>query len=134
MKRIMTILFTVTALMLASCVSNAKIPDNATSTQLIQLGQDAMEVSNYTAAEQYYMAVIQRYGMDTATYIEARYELGHLYLKKKDYTQAYECFSEIVEIFENAEIGYLPAAYKKLAQMGLSNIPNGKLTKIQKAE
>ena len=47
----MTILFTVTALMLASCVSNAKIPDNATSTQLIQLGQDAMEVSNYTATE-----------------------------------------------------------------------------------
>ncbi len=117
-------------LLYTSCNSTPKIPNDATSTQLIQNGQEALSSSNYKAAEAYYMAVIQRYGMDTSTYIEARYELGHLYLKQKKYEEAYACFSEILSIFENAEIGYLPAAYKKLAQMGLDRIPSNKLSKI----
>ncbi len=108
---------------IASCNSVPKIPDDATSTQLIQMGQDALEISNYTAAETYYNAVIQRYGMDTATYIEASYELGHLYLKQKRYDEAYQKFDEILATFSNAEIGTIPASYKKLAEMGIERIP-----------
>lgn len=106
-----------------SCSSVPEIPADATSTQLIQLGQDAMEVPNYTAAETYYNAVIQRYGMDTATYIEANYELGHMYLKRKSYHEAFAKFNEILELYQNAETGSLPGAYKKLAQMGMEQIP-----------
>lgn len=108
---------------IASCNSVPKIPDDATSTQLIQMGQDALEISNYTAAETYYNAVIHRYGMDTATYIEASYELGHLYLKQKRYEEAYQKFDEILATFSNAEIGTIPASYKKLAEMGIERIP-----------
>lgn len=107
----------------SSCGSVPKIPDDATSTQLIQMGQDSLEYSNYTAAETYYNAVIQRYGMDTATYIEANYELGHMYLKRKDYQKAFAKFNEILGIYEYAEIGSLPGSYKKLAQMGMNQIP-----------
>ncbi len=107
----------------ASCGSVPEIPADATATQLIQSGQDALEYSNYKAAETYYNAVIQRYGMDTATYIEATYELGHMYLKQKKYEQAYQKFDEILATFENAEIGVIPAAFKKLAQMGINQIP-----------
>lgn len=82
-----------------------------------------MEFSNYTAAETYYNAVIQRYGMDISAYIEASYELGHLYLKQKKYALAYQKFDEILSTFENAEIGVIPAAYKKLATIGIEQIP-----------
>ncbi len=109
--------------LLASCSSTPKIPDDATSTQLIQMGQDALELSKYTVAETYYTTVIQRYGMDTATYIEASYELGHLYIKQKKYNEAARKFNEILGIFSNAEIGTIPASYKKLAEMGLEKIP-----------
>ncbi len=109
--------------LLASCNSTPKIPDDATSTQLIQMGQDALELSKYTVAETYYTTVIQRYGMDTATYIEASYELGHLYIKQKKYNEAARKFNEILGIFSNAEIGTIPASYKKLAEMGLEKIP-----------
>ncbi len=93
------------------------------------MGQDALEVSNYTAAETYYITVIQRYGMDTATYIEASYELGHLYLKQKKYDEAYRKFDEILGIYSNAEIGTIPASYKKLAEMGIEKIPEKHRTK-----
>lgn len=106
-----------------SCNSVPEIPDDATATQLIQSGQDALEIPNYKAAETYYNAVIQRYGMNTALYIEATYELGHLYIKQKKYDLAYQKFDEILATFENAEIGSIPAAYKKLAQMGMEQIP-----------
>ena len=124
MKLIIRLFLVLTfGIFIASCNTVPKIPDDATSTQLIQMGQDALEISNYTAAETYYNAVIQRYGMDTTTYIEASYELGHLYLKQKRYEEAYQKFDEILVIFSNAEIGTIPASYKKLAEMGMERIP-----------
>ncbi|MGP1530651.1 MAG: hypothetical protein ACTTI5_00485 [Treponema sp.] len=106
-----------------SCKSASVIPPDATYAQLIQMGQDAFSSANYRTAERYYMAVIQRYGMDTKAYIEARYELGHLYLSRKRYADAYRTFNEILGIFENAEYGTIPAAYRKLALMGMDKIP-----------
>ncbi len=124
MKRIfLTIAITVFFTVLYSCKTVPVIPNNASSTQLIQLGQDAAESSNYDAAEMYYEAVIKRYGMNTSTYIEAKYELGHLYKNTKKYNEAFSAFNEILSIFENAEPGSLPAAYKKLAKMGISSLP-----------
>lgn len=114
-----------------SCQSTKVIPEDATSTQLIQMGQDCLDTSDYAGAEKYFKTVIQRYGMDTSTYIEARYELGHLYLKQKNYEDAYAAFEEILGLFRDAEAGYLPASYKKLAQMGMNQIPDSKLTKLK---
>ena len=111
------------ALLIASCNTIPIIPNDATPTQLIQWGQDSMEVLNYSAAEAYYNAVIQRYGMDTAIYIEANYELGHMYLKRRRYEKAYAHFKEIEEIYEYAEIGVIPAAFKKLTQIEMEKIP-----------
>ena len=96
-KIIKLIVITLISFICISCASVPEIPADASSTQLIQLGQDALSVSNYKAAETYYKAVIQRYGMDTATYIEASYELGHMYLKQKKYESAYIRFKEILD-------------------------------------
>ena len=90
MKKIInTIVITLLSSIFISCASVPEIPADAGSTQLIQLGQDALSNSNYKAAETYYKAVIQRYGMDTSIYIEASYELGHMYIKQKKYEKAY---------------------------------------------
>lgn len=119
-------------LLILACKSTPTIPDDTSAVQLIQLGQDAESSLNYKLAENYYNTVIMRYGMDTSIYIEARYELGHLCLKQKRYAEAYNYFSEILDIFENAEFGTIPQAYKKLALMGLDQIPEK--YKIDKTE
>ena len=61
--------------------------------------------------------------MNTNVYIEATYELGHLYLSRKDYERAFAKFNEIIELYETAEFGVLPASFKKLSQLGINRIP-----------
>lgn len=113
-----------TVFIFTSCMTTPKMPENASATQLIQLGQDAAELGNYKAAEAYYLETIRRYGLDTSIYIETRYELGHLYLSQKRYDDAYTSFKEILEIYSNAEFGSVPGSFKKLSQIGLDQIPN----------
>lgn len=127
MKNIIYTLITLAAfVLLFSCRSTPEISNNLTSAQLIQLGQNAYSASDYKNAEYYYTAVIQRFGMDTAVYIEAKYELGHLYVKTKNYEKAYEAFAEILELYDYAAVGDLPSAYKKLANIGMQKIPENK--------
>ncbi len=118
-------------LLAISCASVKEIPADLTSAQLIQQGQNAYSSSNYSLAEKYYETVIQRYGNNTATYIEAKYELGHLYIKTKNYQKAYQAFDEILEIYSYAAIGDLPPAYRKLAQIGMDKIPEKKLEEFR---
>lgn len=124
MKKIIVPFITAILISVTSCYTVPVIPQDLTYTQLIQLGQDSIEIANYKAAEAYYSAVIQRYGMNTNIYIEATYELGHLYLRQKKYEEAFPKFNEILGLYEEAEAGILPASYKKLAQIGLNQIPD----------
>ena len=50
----------------------------------------------------------------------AAYELDRI---QKKYESAYIRFKEILDIFQNAEPGSIPSAYKKLASMGMNRIP-----------
>ena len=118
---IFTLFFTVLAL--SSCKSLPEIPNDLTQAQIIQKGQNAFSAGDYKVAEYYYQTSIQRYGNNTESYIESKYELGHLYLKTKDYDKAEEAFNEILELYEYAAVGDLPASYKKLANIGLGKIP-----------
>ena len=124
---IFTLFFTVLAL--SSCKSLPEIPNDLTQAQIIQKGQNAFSAGDYKVAEYYYQTSIQRYGNNTESYIESKYELGHLYLKTKDYDKAEEAFNEILELYEYAAAGDLPPSYKKLANIGLSKIPKKNNTK-----
>ena len=110
-------------LALLACKSLPEIPYDMTQAQLIQKGQNAFSAGDYKVAEYYYQTSIQRYGNNTENYIESKYELGHLYLKTKDYDKAEEAFNEILELYDYAAAGDLPASYKKLANIGLGKIP-----------
>lgn len=132
---IITVIFALTAVFFfPSCKTVQDIPDNLTAAQLIQLGQDAYGSSQYKNAEIYYKTVINRYGMDNAVYIEARYELGHLYLKQKHYEAAYAAFKEITDLYASSTPGTLSGAYNKLAQLEMAKIPEKKIPKATKAD
>jgi len=119
------------SLLLPSCRTVQEIPDNLSAAQLIQLGQDAYGNAQYTNAEKYYRTVISRYGMDNAIYVEARYELGHLYVKQKKYDAAYSTLKEILDLYAGTAPGTLPGAYNKLAQIEMAKIPASKLPKTE---
>lgn len=135
MKRLRLILQTLVITLcftaLCSCGSVSEIPSDLSSAQLLQEGQKAYSMGSYDVAEQYYLETVKRFGDDTQTYIEARYELGHLYIKTKDYRKAYANFTEILSIYDVAPVGTLPPAYKKLSDIGLSKIPASELEKIK---
>lgn len=105
-----------------SCRTVKDIPEDLTAPQLLQRGQSCLDNADYKSAEVYYLTTIDRYGDDTNTYIEAKYELAHLYMKRKKYEKARTALDEILDIYNNAPSGSLPAAYKKLAQIEMAKI------------
>ena len=137
MKKITAVMVTSAvcgALLFAACRTVKDIPEDLTSTQLIQLGQNAYGSAQYKNAEIYYKTVIARYGIDSSVYVEARYELGHLYLKQKKYTAAYASFKEILDMYASTTPGVLPGAYNKLAEIGMQRIPKNKLPETKSSE
>ncbi len=124
----LTILFgSIFGFFVTGCKTLKEVPQDLSAAQLIQQGQNSYGSGDYKAAQMYYNAVIDRFGDDTSTYIEARYELGHLYLKTKDYKRAYSAFTEILEFYDSAIGTTIPAAYKKLAQIGIQKIPENRI-------
>ena len=103
-----------------------EISEELDARQLIQLGQDNFDNHHYKAAEKYFNTVLERFGDDPKHYLEAKYELGHLYLKQKKYSAAYDNFKEIEEIYKSVPVG-LPGAYKILCGIELAKIPEEKI-------
>ncbi len=107
-----------------SCSSSPKeIPMELTAQELIQKGQDAFESGRYKESLAYYLAITERYTDSLPVYVEASYEIGHLYMKQKKYNLAEPIFQEILLIYERVTPGEIPSAYLKLAQLELKKIP-----------
>lgn len=111
------------AAIFASCSSVPKeIPEDLTAQELIQKGQNEFENGRYKASLCYYQAVTERFADTPDVYLEASYEIGHLYMKQKKYKQAEAVFTEILSIYENAQPGSLPGSYSKLSQLEMDKI------------
>lgn len=119
------------ASLLISCKTLKEIPEDKTPAQIIQMGQNAVSASDYKSAELCYQTAIERFGSDASFYVEAKYELAHTYLKQKKYDKAYEIYKEILGLYDTYGSA-LPGAYKKLCNIGLSQIPESKLQELQK--
>ncbi len=131
MKRIITFAALVTAATLfISCRTIKEIPEDKTAAQIIQLGQNCIGVSDYKSAVFCYETAIERYGSNPATYVEAKYELAHTYLKQKKYDMAYDIFTELLDLYDKYGTA-LPGAYKKLCNIGISQIPEKKLKELK---
>ena len=127
---ILTALFAA-SMLLFSCKTLKEIPEDKTSAQIIQMGQNYVGNSDYKSAEFCYNTVVDRYGSDPAIYVEAKYELGRVYLAQHKYEKAYNIFSELLELYDGSYGMMLPGAYKKLCNISLSQIPEKKLAEIQ---
>ncbi|MBP3708797.1 MAG: tetratricopeptide repeat protein [Treponema sp.] len=122
------------AVLFLSCRTVKDIPDDLSAAQLIQLGQNAYGNAQYKNSEIYYHTVISRYGTDTSIYVEAKYELGHLYMKQKKYDKAYAAFKELLTLYESTQPGVLPGAFNKLSQIEMVKIPEKYLPTTKLAE
>ena len=132
MKKFITVAALITiAFTFFSCRTLKDISEDKTSAQIIQMGQNYAAISDYKSAEFCYNTVIDRYGSDPAIYVEAKYELGRLYLTQRKYDKAYRVFSEILEIYDAYGM-MLPGAYKKLCNISISQIPEARLQELQK--
>ena len=134
MKRIITFAAVVAAATLfISCRTIKEIPEEKTAAQIIQLGQNCIGVSDYKSAVFCYETAIERYGSNPAIYVEAKYELAQTYLRQKKYDKAYEIFNELLDLYDKYGTA-LPGAYKKLCNIGLSQIPEKKLKELEAAK
>ncbi|EID85608.1 hypothetical protein MSI_08620 [Treponema sp. JC4] len=130
MKKIFIVTCIASLFLLFSCASLKSVPQDLTAAQIIQMGQNYLDTGDYKSAELCYNTVLERYGTNAAVYVEAKYELGNVYYKSKQYQQAYDTLTELLDIYGYSQ-GQLPGAYKKLAQIGLDKIPENKITKKQ---
>ncbi len=120
-----------TVIIFASCKSAPVISDSMSAPELIQHGQNEFENGNYKDALLYYNTAIDRYGNDGQTFVEAYYEIGHIYMKQKKYEDAVRTFDELIRIYDSTGYGVLPAAFKKLSQLELEKIPQEEQKKIR---
>lgn len=120
------IIISVLTLTLTACQTPlVPVEEDLTAKQLIQKGQDSYDMANYPQALRYYNAVLERFAEnDLALYVEAKYEIGHIYMKQKKYDFAKSIFDEILDIYSKVTPGEIPAAYQKLSQIGLEKIPH----------
>ncbi|MCR5289805.1 MAG: hypothetical protein K6E51_07425 [Treponema sp.] len=133
-KTILFSLLVVSCIGMTSCKSNKLILDeDMTVQEILQQGQNYSQSYKYKKALYCYNTVIDRYGDDPVTYVEAKFEIAHLYIKRKKYNLAKPILEEIKELYASSIPGTLPGAYNKLASLDLEKIPEkGKKQKISK--
>lgn len=123
MKNVIKIFIALSLFACVSCASNKPIPEDLTAMQLIQEGQNNFERGKYKISLRYYNAVLERFGNSNPNaYVEAMYEIGHIYMKEKKYDYARNVFNEIIELYSMTMPGQLPGAYRKLAEIGLEKL------------
>ena len=114
MKKINAIFLALISLAFISCASDeVEIPVEASSLEIIQQAQNAVEKGKKKKAIKCYEILLQRYGNNPAIYVEGRYEIAHIYVKQKDYKKAEPILLELKEIYDSSAPGMLPGAYRK---------------------
>ncbi len=131
MKKIITLAALISiAFTFFSCRTLKEIPEDKTAAQIIQMGQNYGGVSDYKSAEFCYNTVVERYGSDPSIYVEAKYELGRVYLAQHKYEKAYNIFTELIDLYDSYGT-MLPGSYKKLCNISINQIPELRLQEIQ---
>lgn len=107
-----------------------EVPTDATNREIIQMAQTAYDNGKTNQALNYYDILLKRYGMDTATYVEGKYEIAHIYVKQKKYNAAKPILEEILGIYDSVQPGVLPGSFKKLSQNDYEKVTSA----LQKSE
>ncbi len=119
------ILFTVliAALCLTACATGGlNIPEDLSSSELIQRAQEASDRNRYNQALQYYTALLERNRTNIDLVCTAEYEIAFIYYKQKKYSQAKEGFNSLLERYDAPGGDMLPPKFKRLATIVLDSI------------
>ena len=109
---------------LTSCqTSTPEVPANLTAREIIQKAQNAYNAGREKQALYYYDTLIARYGMNTTTYIEGKYEIAHIYVKAKKWDKALPVLKEIKNLYASSLPGSYPGEYLKMVENDLAKVP-----------
>jgi len=117
------------ALFTACQTSNPEVPANLTAREIIQKAQNAYNAGREKQALYYYDTLIARYGMNTVTYIEGKYEIAHIYVKAKKWDKALPVLNEIKNLYNSSLPGSYPGEYLKMVENDLAKVPEKYLKK-----
>lgn len=107
--------------LLFSCKSIKEIPMDKSAVQIIQMGQNAVSMNSFSNAEFCFNEVLKRFGTDPYYFVQAKYELGHIFEKQNKFKEAKAAFEEIINL-ETLQPRTVEPKYIKLATMGLERI------------
>ena len=124
------VVFLISAVLVVSCFTGpVVIPNDLTTAELIQRGQEASDRNRYSVSLQYYEAVIERFPFEIESVIAAEYEIAFIHYKQKQYSQAKTEFNTLLERYNVPDEELLPPQFKIL-----SNIVLGKIEEIEAAK
>ena len=117
------VLIIISAVLAISCITGpVTIPDDLTTAELIQRGQEASDKNRYSVSLQYYDAVIERFPFDVESVIAAEYEIAFIHYKQKQYSLAKTEFTSLLERYNVPDEELLPAQFKILSNIVLTKI------------
>ncbi len=102
-----------------------EIPEGLSIQELSLMGQNELDRNNYAAAEVYYEAIIDRYGNDPRAVTAAEYEIAHIRVKQKHWSEAKPLLERIIARYEAAGGAGLPPEYLVLARNDLQRALDG---------
>jgi outer membrane protein assembly factor BamD (BamD/ComL family) len=113
----------IAAVCLSACATgNLNIPEDLSSSELIQRAQEASDRNRYNQALQYYTALLERNRTNIDLVCTAEYEIAFIYYKQKKYSQAKEGFNSLLERYDAPGGDMLPPKFKRLATIVLDSI------------
>lgn len=123
-KLSLPLLFAILALttVLSGCKSTSpEIPMDITEAELLQMAQSSIDKGNKKTARYYYNAVIAIFGSSMASVVIAEFELAHMDIKEKKFTEAKPALERIISYYDDPQFASsLPPEYKTLAEIDLA--------------
>lgn len=104
------------------------IPEDLSSSELVQRAQEATDAYNYGAAIVYYQAAIDRFGGDPAILCMGEYEIAFIYYKQGKYAASVELFEKLLARYAAPGGDSLPPRYRILAEKVLPEAKAGMTT------
>jgi outer membrane protein assembly factor BamD (BamD/ComL family) len=118
----------------ASVPEESDIPQDLSSAELAQQAQNNFDKGAVETAQVYYQAIIHRFADTPAAVASAEFELAHIKIRQKKWSEALVLLDSLIEKYNNDIFYQLPRSYLKLAELDREKIPKKILEQSVKAE
>ncbi|MDR2864812.1 MAG: hypothetical protein LBV68_04290 [Spirochaetaceae bacterium] len=116
-------LFTAILCFASACFSGpVVVPENATTAEITQMGQIAMDKDRDNQAIQYFEVIRERFPENQEAVCGADYQIAFIHYKQKKYSIAKEEFNALLAQYNKPEGRALPQKYRILSTIVLKKI------------